>query len=95
MKLIRFCLSIFIFANAACAGFDEDEWVNFKYKFNKKYESPKVESKRFKIFKKNLEFINSLNENEKKTFKVEVNRYADLDEIDFLVSDDSKMRCRL
>jgi C1A family cysteine protease len=95
MKLIRRCLPIFIFITAACAGFYEDEWVNFKYTFDKKYESSKVDAKRFKIFKKNLKFINSHNENEKKTFKVEVNRYADLDETDFLVSDDLKMRWEL
>ena len=91
MKSIKFCLVFVLCIGAVCAVSDEDEWKNFKTKFNKTYENSEEEAKRLEIFKNNLEFIRKHDERENK-FKVEVNRLADLNTNEFYDSKQPEVR---
>jgi Cathepsin propeptide inhibitor domain (I29) len=56
----------------------EDQWTSFRTKFKKSYKSQEEEKERFEIFKENCEFFRVHNENDTMTFKIGVNRDADL-----------------
>jgi len=78
MKLV---IVAFLFATVACAFATtaEEEWENFKTKFEKTYEVEE-EKKRFDIFKENLAFIEDHNAKFARgetTFEVGVNKFAD------------------
>lgn len=67
-----------------------NKWEDFKIKFNKTYETNDEEMKRFEIFQENcanFEAHNKLYETGKVTFKIDVNRRADLtdDDIESLI----------
>lgn len=84
MKLIQILfltlLCILTFSSASATV--ENEWKDFKIKFNKTYETPREDSKHFVNFKKNLDFIREQNEKKAMTFKVGVNENADLNDDD-------------
>jgi hypothetical protein len=89
MKLIRCCLVVFLYIGAVLAeDYVDEEWKDFKSKYAKQYSEEESE-KRFNIFKENLKFIDDHNEKEK-SFKVETNRFADLDDSDFKNTDDGR-----
>nr|ABS32279.1 cathepsin L protease inhibitor 1 [Diaprepes abbreviatus] len=67
----------------------EEHWNNFKTKFNRNYESPEEESKRFEIFKNNLKDIQA---HQKKyeagevSYQQGVNDFTDLTHEEFLAT---------
>lgn len=68
----------------------KNKWEDFKIKFNKTYETPDEEMKRFEIFQENcaiFEAHNKLYETGKVTFRIDVNRRADLtdDDVEALI----------
>jgi hypothetical protein len=57
------------------------EWSEFKIKFNRTYHQPEEETKRYEIFKENKVKIKAHNEKYEsgtESFKVEINRYGDM-----------------
>lgn len=91
MRLIKILLTLIpcVLASSASSTV-EYEWADFKIKFNKVYENPKEEFKRFAIFRKQYNVICDHNENETVTFKLGVNQNADLsdDEISATLKSD-------
>jgi cathepsin L len=53
------------------------KWQAFKTKYDKSYANPKIESKRFAIFRQNVHLIESINA-QNLTFKTAINSFADL-----------------
>ena len=51
-----------------------EQWMA---KYNKVYKDVSEKEKRFEIFKKNVEFIESFNSNGMKTYKLSINQFAD------------------
>ena len=85
------CLVVILCIGAVCAASDDDEWKDFKKKFNKTYDNSEDEAERSEIFKNNLEFIRKHDERENK-FKVEVNHLADFNTTEFYVSKQPEVR---
>ena len=60
----------------------DDEWLNFKTKFSKSYETRKAELERRQIWEKNLKYINNHNrlvdEEATFTFRMRMNSFGDL-----------------
>lgn len=56
----------------------EEEFKEFKLKFNKVYKSVEEEKIKFETFKENCEKFKVHNENETMKFKIGINRDADL-----------------
>nr|XP_023021655.1 crustapain-like [Leptinotarsa decemlineata] len=67
---------------------DDEEWSNFKSKFNKVYNTPEEEVRRFEIFKDNL---NHVREHQKKydagevTYSLGINDFSDLTTEEFKI----------
>jgi hypothetical protein len=77
---MKLCIVIVLsFALFDCGGgkSDDDQWKEFKQKFNKIYKNADEEAKKFEKFKENLEKFRIHNENANATFKMGVNRNAD------------------
>eukprot|EP01090_Pellita_catalonica_P008281 TRINITY_DN18_c0_g1_i3.p1 TRINITY_DN18_c0_g1~~TRINITY_DN18_c0_g1_i3.p1 ORF type:complete len:352 (+),score=66.50 TRINITY_DN18_c0_g1_i3:56-1057(+) len=55
----------------------QSEFVGFMQRYNKTYDTDMFQA-RFQIFKKNAEFIAAHNADESKTYKVALNKFADL-----------------
>lgn len=91
MKQMEIFLLLF-FLGAVSADIIDEKWTNFKSKFNKSYTNSKEESKRFEIFEENSKFISKHNVNKEKSFKVDVNRYADVHEVDLSEDGDTESR---
>ncbi|VEN39007.1 unnamed protein product [Callosobruchus maculatus] len=65
----------------------EEEWEKFKLKYDKHYDSPEEEQKRFQIFKHNLEMVEKHNKDYKEgktTWEMGIYGFADMtiDEIE-------------
>lgn len=52
-------------------------------RFNRVYYDSSEKTSRFKIFKKNLEFVESFNMNANITYKLDVNQFSDLTDEEF------------
>lgn len=87
MKFVLFFFFAIFCLHSSYANEIEDEWSNFKIKFGKNYTTEEENNEKFEIFKENFEFIQKHNSEGGKTFKVEVNRFADLENSDFGSSD--------
>lgn len=70
-----FCFQCVVAENGTSV---EDQWKDFISKFKKTYDSLEKESERFEVFKENCEKFKVHNENETMTFKMGINRDADL-----------------
>ncbi|XP_056631025.1 cathepsin L-like proteinase [Diorhabda sublineata] len=60
---------------------DEEEFANFKNKFQKIYSTPEEEQQRFRIFQSNLRYIKEQNQkfaNGEVSSSVGINQFADL-----------------
>lgn len=88
MKPAQICLVVFFCLRAVLADDIEDEWSFFKSKFGKFYKTEEEDARRLKIFKENYGFIHRHNVDYQKSFKVEVNFFADLEREDFKASDE-------
>lgn len=86
MKPSRFCLLIII-CLGVCDNID-DEWNFFKTKYGKNYQFENEEEKRFKIFKKNFDFVQRHNDDYQNSFTIEMNFFGDLDKDDSENADD-------
>ncbi|XP_028143041.1 crustapain [Diabrotica virgifera virgifera] len=76
-KYFLFLFAVVVIAQALT---DEEEFDNYKKKFNKSYDTPEEEQKRFKIFQDNLRFIEDHNQKYQRgevSSTVGVNQFAD------------------
>ena len=88
----RIFLLLFLHVFFTNAGLVDNEWMRFKIKFNRTYRNSDEDFKRFEIFKENLKFIMKHNENSAKNFKIEINRFSDLNDIELKVPESLKPR---
>lgn len=77
-ELVNFFLLISCSIETTSETSIEDQWRDFKIKYNKTYESQEEATKRFEIFKANCNFFRDHNENKTMTFRVGENKIADL-----------------
>lgn len=90
MKSILCYLIIVIYSCSVYSKINGEEWIKFKDKYEKDYGSK--EKKKFEIFKENFEFIQKHESGNGKSFDVDVNRFADLENEDFDAAEDFEPR---
>ncbi|XP_028143047.1 cathepsin L-like proteinase [Diabrotica virgifera virgifera] len=76
-KYFLVVFSLYVMANALS---DEEQFAEFKQKFQKSYGSKKEEQYRFETFQKNLRYIENHNQkfvNEEVTYSMAVNEFSD------------------
>ena len=64
----------------ASATDKHEQWMS---RFNRVYYDSSEKTSRFKIFKKNLEFVESFNMNANITYKLDINQFSDLTDEEF------------
>jgi hypothetical protein len=82
MKFLNICIATVIFTHLLlCLNAEktfEEQWSEFKEKYNKTYESPEKEAKNMQNFKENMEKFRIHNENKNSTFKMALTYNADM-----------------
>ncbi|XVF87353.1 hypothetical protein PTKIN_Ptkin18bG0113200 [Pterospermum kingtungense] len=66
-----------------------EQWMT---RFNRVYENQSEKDRRFKIFKDNLEYIENFNNAGNKTYKLDINEFADLTHDEFLAAHTGYMK---
>ncbi|CAG9833352.1 unnamed protein product [Diabrotica balteata] len=72
--------AVYVMANAIALN-DQEQFAEFKQKFQKSYESPEEDKNRFKIFQENLRKIEEHNKKYEKgetTYTMGINQFSDM-----------------